>query len=111
MNDSVCHHLDGSTIYNLYQWDSGVQALIRGSNLGSVTEVHFSNVASSKALVVTPVRQGSDLLVDIPDVMLRSPMTIDVHVCGDTSNSDLRTLGATRIVVLPRVKPPHYSYT
>lgn len=113
MGEIYCLDSNGNRVYNLYQWDSGQKLIINISGLNIDTSsgiaAHFCNKESEFAYSVEPTITGNLLYADIPNALLRVPLTILAYIyVGDgTSN---KTTYAVRIPVRPRKQPSDYVY-
>ena len=61
----------------LYQWDLNQQLEVYGLSLATVPEIHFTNVAMSRAIVRQARMDAAGVItVDIPNSLLQKPYTI-----------------------------------
>lgn len=104
----IKHSENGRTA--LYQWDTGRKIKIQSEKM--VDEVHFSNVLSKGALVVTPKidAENGAITADIPNILLQTFMVIDVWIVCHSENGEY-TNNHEKLDVMKRPKPSDYVYT
>lgn len=104
----IKHSENGRTA--LYQWDTGRKIKIQSEKM--VDEVHFSNVLSKGALVVTPNidAENGAITADIPNILLQTFMVIDVWIVCHSENGEY-TNNHEKLDVMKRPKPSDYVYT
>lgn len=110
MGKITCYDISGVQLTSLYQWDSNRSIVISGVDPCIVTEVHFCNIDSEEALVVSPRVSGNDVTAAIPNILLQKAKPILVYVFSQSESSESRTVESTRIVVIARPKPANYVY-
>lgn len=93
--------LDGRTYF--FQWDTEQKLEVMDYD---ITEVHFSNQVSEKALVCEVKQQDGKRVVDVPNILLQETWDIKVYAC-----CDCYTRGATIYEVKAKEKPDDYVYT
>ena len=99
------------TIYgdrkSFYQWDSN-QKLIVNSPICS--EVHFSNVLSTEALVCVAYKLDELTVVDVPNILLTEALDIKAYIVAEDGQG-CRTCNTGTFEVIKRDKPADYIYT
>lgn len=91
----------------LYQWDYGQKLMISGIPLLENVEVHFAHKNTEALIQIAQVTE-SGLLVDIPDVLLRSPYEIYVYIyIADPDEG--KTIKSIILTVQQREKPVDYN--
>lgn len=97
------------TAGQLYQWDLNQELEIYGLSLATIPEIHFTNVAMSRAIVRQASMDAAGVIrVDIPNSLLQKAHTISVYVCtyeGDTFQS----LYKMDVPVKARTQPADYT--
>ena len=91
----------------LTQWDYGQKLKIKGLGVTSNVEVHFSNNAEKLAIVMQASASGSDLVVDVPNVLLEKDKDITAWVYTDTGKEG-ETIRTIYLPVKTRIKPADY---
>lgn len=93
----------------LYQWDLNQELQIAGLSLATVPEIHFTNVAMSRAIVRQARMDAAGIItVDIPNSMLQKPYTIQVYVCT-YAGSTFETQYKLELPVKARTQPGDYT--
>lgn len=110
MNGIKCCDDSGAILKHIYQWDTEQVVKICGVDASIDLEVQFCSIDSEEALVVRHSVNGTDVIADIPNILLQRPVPIMVYVCHSSSNGASRTIGAARITVVPKAKPTDYIY-
>lgn len=95
------------TVTGLTQWDYGRKLTIKGLSYTDSVEVHFSNNIEKLAIVMEATKSGSDLVTEVPNVLLEknSDITAWVYIDSGTSGETVRTI---ILKVKPRIKPADY---
>lgn len=97
------------TAESLYQWDLNQVLEIRGLSLASVPEIHFTNVAMSRAIVRQSRMDAAGVVtVDVPNSMLQVAGVMSVYVCT-YEGATFKTLYKLEIHVKARPKPSDYK--
>ena len=92
---------------DLWQWDVDRQIKIECDSNETVEEVHFSNVYTEKALIVTPKEnEAGELIANIPNILLTHAVPIDVYIAAGRCTKNKNVFD-----VHPRKKPSDYVYT
>lgn len=92
----------------LYQWDLNQELQIAGLSLATVPEIHFTNVAMSRAIVRQARMDTVGVVtVDIPNSLLQKPYTIQVYVCT-YAGSTFETQYKLELPVKARTQPADY---
>lgn len=94
----------------LYQWEIGRVALVTPRAGHEVTEVHFEDPQGGDALEVEVKKVEGVTLVEIPNILLQSPMSLHAYVVSCSEDCE-RTLCDCVLPVIPRPKPAGYVYT
>lgn len=98
------------TVEPLYQWDTDQVLEIRGLSLARVPEIHFSNVAMSRALVRPATMDVAGVIrVGVPNSLLQTSAALTVYLC-DYEGSTFQTLYKLDIPVKARTKPEGYTF-
>ena len=100
----------GQPLKYLYQWDTERSINIMDIEISAGIELHFCNVDSDDALIITPQIANGGFKAIIPDELLQRDVPIMIYVV-DTNGASSQTIGAVRITVVPRPKPADYVYT
>ena len=96
-------------VETLYQWDKDQTLEIYGLSLASIPEVHFANVAMSRAIVRQASMDAAGVVrVEVPNSMLQKPYTIQVFVCT-YAGSTFETQYKLEIPVKARTQPADYT--
>ena len=106
----ICYNSDNKVLKQLYQWDINQKMTVTGVFTSPIPLFHFCNRLSHEALVVTPVVDGNDITVDIPNILLQQTDSIVVYMYETTGNDGSRTIHTIHIPVVPRPKPSDYEY-
>lgn len=95
------------TVTGLTQWDYGRKLTIKGLSYTDNVEVHFSNNIEKEAVVMEVTKSGSDLVTEVPNVLLEKnhDITAWVYIDSGTSGETVRTIN---LKVKPRIKPADY---
>lgn len=98
------------TLSGLIQWDYGQKLTIRGLHIpGDTIECHFAEQGKSEAVIVIgEVNDCGDIVVDIPNFMLKSGRDIRVYVYLATATEG-ETIRQINLSVKPRPKPTDYN--
>lgn len=113
-----CFDTHDEPISHYTQWDINqtLKIVLYGMDDGYMKNapyVHFANIKSSEALVVSSTLQGDDtVLVDIPNQLLQEPYPLLIYVyLNDSSDaSSQRTIVKIEIPVHKRARPSDYEY-
>jgi hypothetical protein len=97
--------LDGRTAF--WQWDLG-QRLVVGDEV--CNQVHFCNKTEDCSFVCEVYEENGQRLVDVPNILLRTALTITVFAYVHRANEGM-TKHSDQFLVLPRTKPADYIYT
>lgn len=91
----------------LVQWDYGQKLRIKGLSVPPTLEVHFSNDAEREAIVMVATLEDSDIICDIPNVLLEKSLDIRawVYVIGENSGETIKEI---MMKVEPRIKPQDF---
>lgn len=95
------------TLAGLTQWDYGQKLTIKGLTVSSELEVHFSNNIEKEAVVMKATQEESDIITEIPNVLLEKSHDILAWVYTDDGHSG-ETIRTIIIKVTPRKKPADY---
>lgn len=95
-------------IDSLHQWDLNQVLTLRGLNLATVPEVHFSNKNMDRAIVRQATMANHVVTVDIPNSLLQDPLRIYAHI-GIYEGSTFTVVETVEIPVIPRVRPLDYQ--
>ena len=95
------------TVTGLTQWDYVRKLTIKGLSYTDNVEVHFSNNIEKEAVVMEVTKSGSDLVTEVPNVLLEKnhDITAWVYIDSGTSGETVRTIN---LKVKPRIKPADY---
>ena len=99
----------GKLVDYLYQWDRDVELTIKNNGNHKISEVHFSNLASDRALVLEPYDRGRK--IKVPNLLLTKIHALVAHFCAINENGGLETVFEYIIPIRPRQKPDDYVYT
>lgn len=95
---------------SLYQWDINQVLSIKGLNLSSAPEIHFSNAVMDKAIVRQSTLTNHVVSVDIPNSLLQERYPIVAHV-GIYDGGTFKVVEEIKIPVIPRKRPADYQIT
>lgn len=96
------------TIDSAYQWDKNQVLEIYGVSLPSPPEIHFTNTATAKALVVQSTMDNDGVIkADIPNSLFKSPSKITAYIYGLEGETS-KTFYKIDIPVIARPEP-NYS--
>lgn len=98
---STDNHID------MYQWEQGQYISISGLGVSTAPHVSFSSVATSKAITISSEIIEDNVLVAVPNSMLKERHNVLVHVVEVTSTTST-VIDAFKINVLSRVEPADY---
>lgn len=109
---AYCLDENGDIVYSLTQWDYNQKLIV---DCGSFTfstapSVQFCNCQSTKALCVDSTITDNQIVADIPNILLQSPLKIIAYIVA-TSGDALKTVYTVEIPVHKRVKPDSYTYS
>ena len=93
---------------SLWQWDLNQTLELRGLNLSSAPEVHFSNANMDRAIVRQATNVDQVVRVEIPNSLLQDPLTIQAHV-GIYEGKTFKVIEKVVIPVNPRKRPFDYQ--
>lgn len=98
--------LDGRQAF--YQWD--LEQKITSEKFKVGDQIHFANNERSTALVLIAYEYNSQIVVDVPNILLQcdSPITVYRYI-KNPDNS--HTIEQQDFYVIPRTKPDDYIYT
>lgn len=88
---------------SFYQWDTERKLIV---NDASITEVHFSDVVDSVALVCEVYDFEGVRVANVPNILLQTEWKINAYAF-----TDKHTKVSASFKVLPRSKPSDYVYT
>ena len=95
------------TLSGLYQWDYGQKLYIKGLNLPSTLEIHFSNKKVNEAIVMVATTEGEYTIVDIPNKLLEENKDIIAYIFY-THATEGKTLKKVVLKVEERTKPQDF---
>ncbi len=95
-------------IDSLHQWDRNQVLTLRGLNLATAPEVHFSNKNMDRAIVRQATMENHVVTVNIPNSLLQHPLRIYAHI-GIYEGSTFTVVETVEIPVIPRVRPLDYQ--
>lgn len=110
MSDIVCYTADGNWLQHFYQWDINQTLTLRGIDTTVPCMLHFCNIHSDTALVVTPSIEEDKLIASIPNILLQQSESIIAYVYQENSDNKFKTLCAINIPVIPRPQPEDYEF-
>lgn len=93
---------------SLYQWDVNQKLVINGLGLSVAPEIHFDNADMDRAIVRQSKITDGAIIVDIPNSLLQSALTIKAYV-GVYEGDTFKTIETIEIPVIAKKKP--YDYT
>lgn len=93
---------------SLHQWDLNQVLTLRGLNLATAPEVHFSNKNMDRAIVRQATMVDHVVTVNIPNSLLQDPLRIYAHI-GIYEGSTFTVVETVEIPVIPRVRPLDYQ--
>ena len=93
---------------SLHQWDRNQVLTLRGLNLATAPEVHFSNKNMARAIVRQATMENHVVTVNIPNSLLQDPLRIYAHI-GIYEGSTFTVVETVEIPVIPRVRPLDYQ--
>lgn len=111
MFESFCLDEYGNTIYNLTQWDINQKLIVDVENyiLDTAPMVHFCNKNYDKTLDVQSTLSDNKIVADIPNILLKEPLTITAYIYL-MSNQSGKTVKVIEIPVRQRPQPSDYEY-
>ena len=95
-------------IDSLHQWDRNQVLTLRGLNLATAPEVHFSNKNMARAIVRQATMENHVVTVSIPNSLLQDPLRIYAHI-GIYEGSTFTVVETVEIPVIPRARPCDYQ--
>ena len=110
MNKITCYDSDGGILKSLTQWDVGQSIVIKGLPTNDAPSVHFCSKGDDKALVVASRLSNTDLVVDVPNILLQKSMPIAAYLYYQQDVDSAKTMYTLTINVVPRAKPSDYEY-
>lgn len=94
----------------LYQWDKNQKLVIKGLSLASIPEIHFTNDAMDRAIVVQSTMDNAGIItVAIPNSILQKPYKVKAYVCI-YEGATFKSLYSIVITMIARNKPNDYSF-
>lgn len=111
MSRVLYYNSDGTPMSYLTQWDKNISLVVKGADVTSVPDFHFSNKNSKKALVVKSTIDGEDLYAQIPNALLQEGLPITVHIYYTSEDGSSRTKYSVTIHVVSRAEPNDYEYS
>lgn len=111
MSRVLYYNSDGTPMSYLTQWDKNILLVVKGADVTSVPDFHFSNKNSKKALVVKSTIDGEDLYAKIPNALLQEGLPITVHIYYTSEDGSSRTKHSVTIHVVSRAEPNDYEYS
>lgn len=111
MSRVLYYNSDGTPMSHLTQWDKNISLVVKGADITSAPDFHFSNKNSKKALVVKSTIDGEDLYARIPNVLLQEGLPITVHIYYTSEDGPSRTKYSVTIRVVPRAEPNDYEHS
>lgn len=95
-------------IDSLHQWDRNQVLTLRGLNLATAPEVHFSNKNMDRAIVRQASMVNHVVTVNIPNSLLQDPLRIYAHI-GIYEGNAFTVVETVEIPVIPRTRPCDYQ--
>lgn len=95
-------------IDSLHQWDRNQVLALRGLNLATAPEVHFSNKNMDRAIVRQASMVNHVVTVNIPNSLLQDPLRIYAHI-GIYEGNAFTVVETVEIPVIPRTRPCDYQ--
>ena len=93
----------------IYQWDKDQVLEIYGLSLAAIPEVHFANVAMSRAIVRQASMDAAGVVrVEVPNSMLQKAYTIQVYLCRYVGGA-FETEYKLELPVKARPQPADYT--
>lgn len=89
----------------LYQWDQNRQLKIESIDPALDFTIHCCHKNDTHTLVVEPIIQDNEIVVNIPNILMQESGLIQVYVVVEED-----TIYDTSFYVLPRPKPGDYVY-
>jgi hypothetical protein len=104
----VCYGSDGSVLSHYTQWDKNQKLIIRGVDMSSTPQFHFSNSFTDSSLIVSPLISSDGVSAIVPDTLLQyaEPIIVHLYYKGVDSESSKYSV---RIPVMPKKKPENYT--
>ncbi len=93
---------------SLHQWDTNQVLILRGLNLATAPEVHFSNKNMDRAIVRQASMVNHVVTVNIPNSLLQDPLRIYAHI-GIYEGNAFTVVETVEIPVIPRTRPCDYQ--
>lgn len=93
---------------SLYQWDLNRTLSVSGLNLDTAPEVHFSNAVMDKAIVRQAILKNNVVIVDIPNSLLQTPLTVDAHI-GVYDGNTFKVIELVQIPIIAKKRPEDYQ--
>ena len=108
MANLVVNEANRYTVDPLYQWDINQELFIYGLSIPD-PEIHFTNEALARSLVVIPTVDNEGVIkVAIPNSLLQKPYAITVYICGYEGGT-FKTYNKITIPVKARKRPADYT--
>ena len=96
------------TVEPLHQWDVNQVLQVYGMSLAKAPEVHFTNAATSRAIVRQATMDAAGVItVSVPNSLLQKPYAITAHICGYTGTT-FETFYKLAVPVRERAQPADY---
>ena len=110
MIELTCFDEQNNIIASLTQWDIEQFIKIKDIDiaLNEAPYFHFCNKNSDKALIVRSEMQDDEIVVKIPNILLREPYKIFAYMYVYSSQISAKALAIAKIPINPRVKPDDY---
>lgn len=93
---------------SLYQWDINQKLVINGLGLSVAPEIHFDNADMDRAIVRQSEITDGAIIVDIPNSLLQSALTIKAYV-GVYEGDTFKVIETIEIPVIAKKKPFDYT--
>lgn len=110
MSGIACYDLNGNPIKTFYQWDINQKIIIKGSSGSPVPVCHFCNRLSDKAIVVSPEFSDGNIIVKVPNILLKEPESILIYIYQENDGGSGKTINVIQIPVVKRKPPEDYEY-
>lgn len=108
---NICYDEFGNLINELTQWDSNRSIVLKDYEYNVAPIFHFSNPNDSESLVVESNITNGDVIVQIPNSLLRKDKPIIVNVFHYNASTDSgRNIYTIILPVRPKAKPNDYVY-
>lgn len=110
MSEVICYDSYGEAFDHLTQWDINQKIIVEGLKIEPVPVFHICNICSECAYVVSPILDGTNLVIDIPNILLQQRYPILLYAYYSYDDDSSKTGNVISLPVHPRVRPDDYEF-